>query len=152
MNNTIKMSISYITNFQPLLLNNFSNINLFTNRNKTKLISKNFILFLLLLKSHKKGLDIKFFIKPKYKKFITLLRAPYRYKLSRHQFLIKRYYITMSLKIKSKKINLTHYKDVLFLIQFFKKFYVWFESNIVFQHQVKLFFKFNFKNNFLIYF
>lgn len=118
------MSISYITNFQPSLFKNFSNAKLFVNKNKTKIISKNFFLFLLLLKyNNKKNFNIKLFIKPTYKKFITLLRAPYRYKLARHQFIMNRYFILMSLKMNFNKINTTNYNDIIFLINFFKKFY-----------------------------
>lgn len=126
LNNNVKISISYITNFQPSLFKNFNSTQLFSSKNKLKIISKNFFLFLLLLKynNSKNKFNIKLFIKPNYKKFITLLRAPYRYKLARHQFLVNRFYIIMSLKINFNKIVIYKHTDVIYLINLFKTFYV----------------------------
>lgn len=126
MNNNIKMSISYITNFKPSLFQSLDNTKLFNSKNKIKIVSKNFFLFLLLLKynNKKNNFNIKLFIKPTYKKFITLLRAPYRYKLARHQFMLNRYFIIMSLKIDCKNILVSNFSDIFYLINFFKKFYI----------------------------
>lgn len=149
------MSISYITNFKPSLLNDFNKIRLFKNNSKNKIISKNFFLFLLLLKFNNKSLHnfkIKIFIKPFFKKFITLLRAPYRYKLARHQFLLNRYFIVLSISMGLKNIYLNSVSDLFVLIKLLKHLYVWFESNIVYQHQIRFYFNFNFSKNFLVYF
>lgn len=120
------MSISYITNFKPSLFQSLDNTKLFNSKNKIKIVSKNFFLFLLLLKynNKKNNFNIKLFIKPTYKKFITLLRAPYRYKLARHQFMLNRYFIIMSLKIDCKNILVSNFSDIFYLINFFKKFYI----------------------------
>lgn len=149
------MSISYTTNFKPSLLNNFNKISLFKNNNKNKIVSKNFFLFLLLLKFNNDNVfnfNSKIFIKPFYKKFITLLRAPYRYKLARHQFILNRYFIILAINMNLKKLYLQNISDFFILFKLFKNMYVWFESNIVYQHQVRIFLNFYFSKNFLIYF
>ena len=150
----MKISLSYITNFKPANFLNFNNLNLFKNKNKKKIISRNFFLFLLLLKyTNSNSLDNKIlnttvFVKPFYKKFITLLRAPYRHKLSRHQFILSRYHILCTIKINTKLLQFKKDFEIFFFIKQIKKFYIWFESNIVYLHQSKIFFTFFFENNF----
>lgn len=152
-NNNLKISISYITNFKPSDFLSFKNLKIFKSKNEDKLISRNFFLLLLLLKhvnSNTLGVSTTLFVKPNFKKVITLLRAPYRYKLSRHQFVLSRYYIVLSILTNFKVINLNCNTDLIYFINLIKNFYIWFESSIVYQHQVKFKLKFNYKNNFLI--
>lgn len=151
-NKNLKVSISYITNFKPANFLNFKNYKLFKNKNNSKIISRNFFLFLLLLKYSKKDnfFNVSIFIKPFYKKFITVLRAPYRHKLSRHQFILSRYSILYSIKINLKKINFNNFSEILYFIKNIKRFYIWFESNIVQQHQSKIFLNFFFLNFFFL--
>lgn len=149
----MKISLSYITNFKPADFLNFKNLNLFKNKKNKKIISRNFFLFLLLLKYTNKPnkqhlLDTTIFVKPYYKKFITLLRAPYKNKLSRHQFVLSRYHIVCTVKININLIRFDKNHEILFFIKQTKQFYVWFESNIVYLHQSKIFFNFLFENNF----
>ena len=151
-NKEIKISMSYITNFKPANFSNFKDFNLFKNNKNKKIISRNFFLFLLLLKytGNKNLLNVSLFVKPFYKKFITVLRAPYRHKLSRHQFVLSRYSILYTLKISSKNIFISNIFEIIYLIKKIKKFYIWFESNIVYQHQTKIFINFFFEKNFNI--
>lgn len=149
-NSKFSISISYTTNFKPADFLFFNDIKIFK-KNKTKIISRNFFLFLLLLKySNSQAINTSIFVKPSYNKFITLLRAPYRYKLSRHQFLVSRYSVLMSISTDINKIYFNNTEDLIFFIKLIKNFYVWFESNIVYQHQVRFFFNFFYKNQFCI--
>lgn len=153
-NKNLKVSISYTTNFKPANFLNFKNYRLFKNKNNSKIISRNFFLFLLLLKySNKNSMyNVTVFIKPFYKKFLTVLRAPYRHKLSRHQFILSRYSILYSINFNFNKIHFNSISEILYFIKNIKKFYIWFESNIVQQHQSKIFLNFFFLNFFFLNF
>lgn len=151
----MKISMSYITNFKPANFLHFNDLKLFGNKKKNKIISRNFFLFLLLIKYTNKTnnpqlLNTSLFVKPFYKKFITLLRAPYRHKLSRHQFILSRYHVLCTFKINSNILEFSKNFEIFFFIKKFKNFYIWFESNIVYLHQSKIFFNFLFINNFKI--
>lgn len=126
-NEELKISISYTTNFKPADFLHFNNLKIFKKKNNNKIISRNFFLFLILLKYTKNNIyntHTSIFVKPNYKKFITLLRAPYRYKLSRHQFVLSRYYVLLTILNKIEKIHFNSINDLIFLIKFFKKFYI----------------------------
>lgn len=147
----LKISISYITNFKPSDFLHFNNLKIFKKPSNNKIISRNFFLFLILLKySNNKVFNTSIFVKPNYNKFITLLRAPYRYKLSRHQFSVSRYFVLLTIKNKLDILNCNSTNDLISFVKLLKNFYIWFESNIVYQHQVKTFFLFNYSNFFKI--
>jgi len=152
-NKKIKISMSYITNFKPSNFSNFKDFQLFKKKKSSKIISRNFFLFLLLLKhsnSNSDILNISIFVKPFFKKFITVLRAPYRHKLSRHQFILSRYSVLCTLNIDIKNVYIKNVFEITYLLKKLKKFYVWFESNIVYQHQSKIIFNVFFEKNFNI--
>lgn len=151
-NKNLKITISYTTNFKPANFLNFNNYKLFKNKNNSKIISRNFFLFLLLLKYSNKTnfFNTVVFVKPFYKKILTVLRAPYRHKLSRHQFILSRYSILCVINFNLEKINFNNISEILYFIKNIKKFYIWFESNIVQQHQSKIFLNFFFKNFFML--
>lgn len=151
-NKNIRISISYTTNFKPSYFTSFKNLKLFKNKNNSKIIARNFFLFLLLLK-HSNNNDILntvIFVKPFYKKVLTILRAPYRHKLSRHQFILSRYSILYTINFNTNKLYFNHISEIVFFLENLKKFYVWFESNIVYQHQSKIFLNIFYSNNFLL--
>lgn len=152
-NKNFKISISYITNFKPSSFLNFKDYKLFKSRNNSKIISRNFFLFLLLLKysNNRDNFNTTVFVKPFYKKVLTILRAPYRHKLSRHQFILSRYSILYTINFNLDKIIFTDLSEIIFFLKNIKKFYIWFESNIVQQHQSKIFLNFLFNNFFLIF-
>lgn len=153
LNKNFKISLSYTTNFKPSDFLYFNDFKMFKHNNE-KIVSRNFFLFLILLKYSNKNSIYNFkssiFVKPNFKKFITLLRAPYRYKLSRHQFMFSRYYVLFSIKVDFENLYFNSLNDLIVFIKLSKNFYFWFESNIVSQHQSKLFIKFFFNNLFLI--
>lgn len=125
-NKSIKISISYTTNFKPSHFLNFNNLSLFKSKNNSKIISRNFFLFLLLIKYSNNNyyLNTSVFVKPFFKKLITVLRAPYRHKLSRHQFILSRYSILYSISIDSTKFFFKNIPELLYFIKNLKKFYV----------------------------
>jgi len=119
---------------------------------KKKILCRNFFLFLILLKYFKsKNIfkDVSIFVKPFKKNLINILRAPYKNKLSRHQFSIKRFNINVNISILSKKIIFFKINDIIIFINFLKSFYKWFESNIIFIHKSKIVFNFFIKDFFL---
>jgi hypothetical protein len=153
-NRNLKISISYLTNFKPSNFLTFKNYKLFKNKNSSRIISRNFFLFLLLLKYSNKTnfFNTTIFVKPFYKKLFTILRAPYRHKLSRHQFVLSRYSIVFTINFNLEKIMFKNITEILFFLKNIKKYYIWFESNIVQQHQTKIFLNIFFKNFFLLNF
>lgn len=150
-NNFIFLSTHLITNFKPKILKNFNKLNFFK-KNKKQIFCKNFFLFLLLLKFKKHTIFSKstIFIKPYKKKIYTILRSPYRHKLTRHQLVLNRYEIVSSIKIKiENKIIISNFVNFLKLFNTLSKYNLWFESNIISNHKFKfqcnLFYKNNFK-------
>jgi hypothetical protein len=125
-NKNIKISISYITNFKPSYFTSFKNLKLFKNKNNSKIITRNFFLFLLLLKYSNKNdiLNTTVFVKPFYKKILTILRAPYRHKLSRHQFILSRYSVLYNIDFNTKKLYFKHINEIIFFIKNLQTFYV----------------------------
>lgn len=106
--NKIYINSNMISNFKPAILNKFSKYNYFIKNqvfDKNQIYCKNFFIFLLLIK-YKSSFFQKsnIFIKKFKKKVYTVLRPPYRHKLSRHQFSINRYEINSSIEINLKKI------------------------------------------------
>jgi hypothetical protein len=122
----IKFTISYITNFKPADFLTFKDFKIFKTKNKQKIISRNFFLFLILLKytNTNDNINISLFVKPTFKKSITLLRAPYRYKLARHQFILSRYFIVFSFYFKIKELFIHNNNSIINFIKLVKTFYV----------------------------
>lgn len=124
-NKKIKISLSYITNFKPSNFSNFRDFYIFKNKKNKKIISRNFFLFLLLLKftGNRDLLNVSVFVKPFFKKFITVLRAPYRHKLSRHQFVLSRYSVLYSLNLNINNIYVQNVFELTYFLKILKKFY-----------------------------
>ena len=126
-NKNLKVSISYTTNFKPSNFLNFKDYKLFKNKNNSKIISRNFFLFLLLLKystTNKSYFNTSIFVKPFYKKILTVLRAPYRHKLSRHQFILSRYSILYTINFNTNNFIFKNISEILYFIKNIKKFYI----------------------------
>lgn len=145
----IKLKFNFISNYNPY---NSSNPNLidFYKKNilSKKILCKNFIVFILFLNFFKFS-KLSIFVKPKYKTKFTILNAPYRYKLSKSQFFFSRFNILLNFDIKNNiKINSVNNLILLFknLFFFFKKFNI----NLCHLDYLKIFFKFNLKQNFLL--
>jgi hypothetical protein len=124
--NKIIFSISYITNFKPSIINEFNNLKLFKFKNKNRIICRNFFLFLLLLKYLKKKnhFNNTLFIKPFKKKLYTILRAPYRHKLTRHQFSIDRFKIVSRIQLPISNIIINNVSDLYKILINLKQFYI----------------------------
>jgi hypothetical protein len=145
--------MNFITNFRPINIDINSNV-FFKVKTKNRIMCRNFILFLLLinyLKQNNFFLNFSFFVKPFFKKSVVILRAPYKNKLSRHQLAYNRYNLMLRFNIKlNNTINLSHFNDLIFLIKKIKSFFLWFESNICYQHKLKLNLSLSYVNNFLL--
>lgn len=91
------------------------------------------------------------FIKKHKKKILTILRAPYRHKLSRHQLILERFFVIQKLEYKLKlNIMICNNTQLTELLKTFRKLYSYFETNLVYQHRMNLFINFSYKNNFIL--
>lgn len=82
-------------------------------------------MFLILIKYKKLNFFKKstIFIKPYKRKIYTILRAPYRHKLARHQLVLNRYNIVSSIKIEIKNhFKINNFKNTVKIFNFFKNF------------------------------
>jgi hypothetical protein len=148
----LNISISYISNFKPTrIYKHIKTTNLLTLKQK-KIYCKNFFFFLFLLKYfNKNNYNNTFFLKPEKKKKYTILRAPYRHKLSRHQIEFCRFHIICNFKfILNNHLRIKNVAQIVEFLNFLKNYYIWFESNIIYQHKIRIHFNFFFRNNFLI--
>ena len=144
------ININYISNFNPNFYKNYKN---FKNKNKKKIVCRNFFLFLFLLNFLKNFFfckTIKLFIKPKKKNFVNILRAPYKNKLSKHQIGFFRYYIIFKLVL---NINIYIFSNFNYFFIFFNKliiFFNFFVTNIVYNYKIRFCFEFKY-NDFFIF-
>ena len=115
---------------------------------------RNFILFLLLTNYLKKNdffLNFSFFVKPFFKKSNIILRAPYKNKLSRHHLSYNRYNLLIKFSFNLKNnFNVINTNDLIFFLKKIKSFFLWFESNICYQHKIKFILNTTHVNNFLL--
>ena len=149
----INISLSFLTNFKPTNFGCLDNINFFKIRKNSKIVLRNFFLFIFLLKylnkKKNKFLNQTIWIKPKKKKIITILKAPYKNKLARNQLLLKRFFIIYKLKlINFEKIEFDSFEKTMQFVKFFKNFNFFLESSLVYQYRTKITFKFYFSNFF----
>ena len=149
MNNKLFININYISNFNPNFFKNFSN---FKNKNKKKIICRNFFLFLFLLNFLKNFLickNIKLFVKPKKKNFINVLKAPYKNKLSKHQIGFCRYFIIFKLILNINVYEFNNFNQFFLFLNKFILFFAFFETNIVYNYKLNFNFSFILKDYFI---
>jgi hypothetical protein len=149
----LKVSLKYVTNFNPNFLLKPDNLtkNFDRNTNNGRVNCKNFILFILLLKNIFKKNKIAIFTKPKQSSIHNILRAPYKNKMSKHQITLSRFNFNITVSVDLKKaIDLKNTKQVVKILDCLKTFYSFFESNVCFQHRSNIAFKFLLNNYFLI--
>ena len=143
------VNINYISNFNPNFFKNFNN---FKNKNKKKIICRNFFLFLFLLNFMKNFLfckNIKLFIKPKKKSFVNILKAPYKNKLSKNQIGLFRYFIIFKLTIFINIYNFNNFNQLFLFLKKFILFFKFFETNIVYNYKLNFNFDFILNNYFV---
>jgi len=149
LNNKLFININYISNFNPNFLKNFNN---FKNKNKKKIICRNFFLFLFLLNFLKNFLicnSIKLFVKPKKKNFVNVLRAPYKNKLSKHQIGFFRYFIVFKLILYINTCVFNNFDQFFLFFNKFIYFFNFFETNIIHNYKLNFSFDFKLKNYFI---
>jgi len=151
----INIILSFLTNFRPANFSRINNINFLKIRKNSKIILRNFFLFLILLKyltnnKKKNFLNQNIWIKPTRRKLITILKAPYRHKLARNQLLLKRFFIFYKIRlVLNEKIEIKSFNKIIELVNFFKKFNFFLESSLIYQYKTKINFNF-FYNDFFI--
>ena len=91
---------------------------------------------------------IHIFFKPNSRKKFDILKAPYRFKMSKNQLYFSRFDVLISFLFFSK-ISI-HNNNLLYLYTNLLNFFHNFEVNICIQNCIKIFFKFNYANNFLV--
>lgn len=143
--NQININITYVSNFKPTV-----NINKNFNFNyKNRIACKNFILFMLFLKKFFKNKNVLFFVKPLKNSNLTLLRSPYRHKLTRHQLTFSRFYFLLKLIFPLKQnIVVNTNSQLVDMINELNKFLKSFETNICNQHKIKFILQYKYKNFF----
>lgn len=152
----VNIILSFLTNFRPANFSYLNNIDFLKIRKNSKIILRNFFLFLILLKyltnnKNKKFLNQTVWVKPTKKKLITILKAPYKNKLARNQLLLKRFFIFYKIKlIFLDKIDFKSFDKILELIKFFKNFNFFLESSLIYQYKTKINFNFFYNNFFII--
>jgi hypothetical protein len=118
---------------------------------KNKIICKNYIVFVLFLKNFFKNKKITFFMKPVTKSNITLLRSPYRHKLTRHQITLNRFLFDLKLCFPLKKsIEIENASEIGNMVKDLNTFITSFETNICNQHKIKFIVKYKYNNFFNI--
>lgn len=153
----LKIKFFYISNFKPTLYSEYLVGKTFyfpKLRNKMgQVICRNYFLFMIFLKFfYNKETVFKnaLFIKPIKNQVLTVLRAPYKNKLGRHQYGFSRYKIDCTFDFNIKQFRFNSHTELFYLLKFNKKFYQNFESNICYQHKVVISFFFQFLKFFTI--
>lgn len=152
----VNIILSFLTNFRPSNFSYLDDISFLKIRKNSKIILRNFFLFLILLKyltnkKKKSFLNQTIWIKPTKKKLITILKAPYKNKLARNQLLLKRFFIFYKLKlVLNDDIEIKNFNNIIELVQFFKKFNFFLESSLIYQYKTKINFNFFYNDFFTI--
>lgn len=99
--------------------------------------------------------SLSFLFKKTKKKYFTLLRAPYRYKIARNQILFKRFFFRCIILLKvattTKYLKLvSSHNSLLALDQTLTTLYTDLDTNMCIQNKVKLSLPFTYTNFFLI--
>lgn len=122
-----KVRIHFICNFKPNIRANKKKI-------KKKIFCKNFILFLMFL-NYSKKMDSSVFIKPLKKERFIVLKAPHRFKLSKHTFFFLRYNIIFILNFKERGVFIfKNYSTLIFFLKSLKKIFNRIDSSICTQN------------------
>jgi hypothetical protein len=93
--------------------------------------------------------NVTVLFKPKFKKKFDILKAPYRFKMSKHQLFFSRFNILITFFFKSN-LNITNNKNLIFFYKSVAKFFNNFEVNLCLQHSLKIFLNFKYSSNFLL--
>jgi len=136
----IKIKLNYISNFNFNISKN--------NVLKKKIFCKNFIIFLMFLNFFNKN-KVSIMYKPKLRKSFDVLRAPYRFKMSKNQLYFSRFHIVVSFFF-IKNINIISNYNLIYFYSNILKFFQKFEVNICIQNSIKVYFKFKYEKNFFI--
>jgi len=146
------VSLNYTSNFKL----DKSDINSASKQYQNRVLSKNMIYFLLYFNKLCKTNDtynnkVNFFFKPSKINSYTVLRAPYRYKISRNQIEIKRFNFICqnSFVLKNyKNLNVTSFSNIYEIANEVSSFFKDYSTNMCTQDKIKIRFSINFKDYF----
>jgi hypothetical protein len=146
----LKLSITYLSNFRPS--NTIStDFNFEVNRNKERISCKNFLIFMYLMNYFHKKNNYKLvtiFVKPKKSSLLTILRSPYRHKITRHQLTFCRYYILLTISLDRYCRNFNNFFEIINFYNEINRYLIFVETNVITQHQFKIQLFFKLKNYF----
>ena len=136
-----KISLSFLCNFKPSILVKKKNL-------KKRIFCKNFIIFLMFL-SLNKELNSSIFIKPyRKKKYFSILKAPHRFKKSKHLLCFTRYEVLLSLKFIDFQNTINDFVKIPALFRSLNKIFSKIDSSICTQKTKSFLFKGRFINQF----
>lgn len=138
-----KIKFHFKSSFTLKLLNKNLKENVILNKNN-KIFLKNFIIFIFLIshfwkKNNTNYLRLSLTILPKKIKKILILRAPFRHKLSKKHYKINSWNFILTLSLNN---NIFEVKKQL--INFWKNYFLFFETNICSLQKISFFFNINF--------
>ena len=142
-----------ITNFKPNVISEFYNINNLKRNNNNRLLCKNFLTYLLMIKFKNSNIlsYSSLYVKKIKRKTYTILRSPYRHKLARNQFVISRYIIKSKITLNKLTVSkIINFSSVIKIINYIMQFNKVFESNLIYIHSYSFSLPLKFSNNFFL--
>lgn len=150
-NKYLTLNLFFLTNFNLISFMKLKNFK----KNKKLIILKNFLLFIFFLNFFRQNfliLKINYYIKPVFNNIYNVLRAPYRYKLSKSQISFSRniLFICMLFNNNFNYFIFTDIKQLIYFLKFLKTFFFLFEINLFFQKKINVSFSFFFEKFWII--
>jgi hypothetical protein len=142
----------YQTLFKPSFnIPDGNNFFLFSNiRSNSEIVSKNFLTLIYYLKYNENSkTPCSILIRKKNKKNMTILRAPYRYKIARYQLYVANYKVVVTMSFQLNTLSFCNVVGLIFFIKTVSQNIGWFDSNIITQVKSQVSFGAYYKNNFL---
>ena len=155
-NDFFKINIFFTSSFK-INLNEKYKVNedyltIIQKKNK-RVLCKNFVMFLFILKKSKIFEDLVYFVFPKrgMSGHNSILRPPYKNKKSRHPIGFEKWNFKLSFKLaKSEKINFIDLNSIFLFLKKIKKITSFFDSNIANQKKIVIKVPFNNSDNFIL--
>lgn len=90
------------------------------------------------------------FVKPIEKKYFNILKAPYKNKLSKHQLGFYKYNVLIKFYFFFNNITYKNTNNFFYFFNNFFRFFIFLESNLIYNYKLKIFFNFKIPSNFLL--
>jgi hypothetical protein len=148
------IQLKYISNFKP----NYKRLLKKKTFNRSFVYAKSFFFFIFFCNFIKITTincfeKVVFFVQPQYSPLFTLLRAPYRYKISRDQITFNRYFINFFFYLNESlnNINFNNFLEIFIFLNVYVELFSVFETNFFFKKKIKISFVFFLKNFFIVF-